>query len=360
MRAIGLACVCALLAHLPAAANTKDCVEDPSTSGITRTIAIERNDGARFGKLQYSQTAPLRDKEVILTFDDGPLPANTGQVLNILDRYCVKATFFAVGRMALFNAPTLKSIARRGHTIATHTWSHQRDIGKIPFEEAKLEIEKGFAAVSYALGAPIAPFFRFPGLNDSPQLNAYMATRNISVWSVDVVSGDTTANMTPERLVDDTMNRLRRMGRGIILFHDIKKVTADGLESFLIRLKAEGYKIVHVVSNTAYLPDVELLSKINFGESIRTVAFTGRPIGGTQPLDLSKMGGTVDYARTERVFLNGALHKGSPRINNATVNKRPGPGVKPTLAEGVTGNQLLLSGEAASETGSIQPKTKPR
>ncbi|MBC7911774.1 MAG: polysaccharide deacetylase family protein [Pyrinomonadaceae bacterium] len=358
MRAIGFACVCALLAQLPAATQARDCVDDASTSGITRTIAIEQNDGARFGKLQYSQTAPLRDKEVVLTFDDGPLPAHTGKVLDVLDRYCVKATFFAVGRMALFNAPTLKSIARRGHTIATHTWSHQRDIGKIPYEEAKLEIEKGFAAVSYALGAPIAPFFRYPGLNDSPQLNAYMAARNISVWSVDVVSGDTTADMTPERLVDDTMNRLRRMGRGIILFHDIKKVTADGLETFLIRLRAEGYKVVHVVSNTAYLPDVELLAKINFGDSIRTVAFTGRPVGGTEPLDLSKMGGSVDYARTERVFVNGALHKGSPRLNNTTASKRfP---VKPNLAEGVTGNQLLLSGEAAAETGSIQPKTKPR
>ncbi len=356
MRAVGFACACALLALSSATGQARDCAEDAATSGINRTIAIQPDDGARFGKLQYSQTAPLRDKEVILTFDDGPLPANTEKVLDVLDRYCVKATFFSVGRMALFNAPTLKSIARRGHTIATHTWSHQRDISKIPFEEAKLEIEKGFAAVSYALGAPITPFFRYPGLNDSPQLNAYMASRNISVWSVDVVSGDTTADMTPERLVDDTMSRLKRMGRGIILFHDIKKVTAEAIESVLIRLKAEGYNVVHAVSNKAYLPDTELLSKINFGQSIRTVAFTGKPIEEPQIIDMSKLGGAVDYARTERIILTGALHKTLPRIN-AVVSKRPP--AKPALAEGVTGNQLLLSTEVAPEAGSIQPKTKP-
>lgn len=356
MRAIYIARVCALFALLPLSANAKDCVEDAATSGIVRTIAIQREDGARFGKLQYSQTAPLRDKEVVLTFDDGPLPGNTGQVLDILDRYCVKATFFAVGRMALFNAPTLKSIARRGHTIATHTWSHQRDISKIPFEEAKLEIEKGFAAVSYSLGAPIAPFFRYPGLNDSPQLNAYMASRNISVWSVDVVSGDTTADMTPERLVDDTMNRLKRMGRGVILFHDIKKVTVDGLESFLIRLKAEGYKVVHIVSNTAYLPDVELLAKIDFRESIRTVAFTGQPIGAQPTIDLTKMGGAVDYARTERVLVNGAFHK-QPNRPATVVAKRPA--ANPRAGEGVAGNEVLLSTEVPPVTGSTQQKNKP-
>ncbi|MBC8050799.1 MAG: polysaccharide deacetylase family protein [Chitinophagales bacterium] len=356
MRAVYIAQMCALFALLPLNAYAKDCVEDAATSGIVRTIAIQPEDGARFGKLQFSQTAPLRDKEVILTFDDGPLPASTGQVLDILDKYCVKATFFAVGRMALFNAPTLKSIARRGHTIATHTWSHQRDISKIPFDEAKLEIEKGFAAVSYALGAPIAPFFRYPGLNWSTELNTYMASRNISVWSVDVVSGDTVADVTPERLVDDTMSRIRKMGRGIILFHDIKKVTVDGLENFLIRLKAEGYKVVHIVSNTSYLPDVELLAKINFKDSIRTVAFTGQPIGEKPVIDLSKMGGAVDYARTVRVFVNGVFHK-QPNRPATIVAKRP-PG-SPRLGEGVAGNEVLLSTEAPPVTGSTQQKNKP-
>ncbi|MDX2265963.1 MAG: polysaccharide deacetylase family protein [Hyphomicrobiales bacterium] len=336
---------------MTAPALSRDCVDDPKLSGVERTIAITADDGARFGKLQYSQTAPLRDKEVILTFDDGPLPIYTNVILDALDRYCMKATFFAVGRMAMFNAANLKSIARRGHTIATHTWSHQRDIGKIPFEEAKLEIEKGFAAVSYALGGPIAPFFRYPGLNDSPQLNAYLATRNISVWSVDVVSGDTTADITPERLVEDTMSRLRRMGRGILLFHDIKKVTADAIDTILFRLKTEGYKVVHVVSNTAYLPDVELLAKVDFKQSIRTVAFTGQPINDNA-MTATQLSGTVDYARTEQIIVKGKQHLG-PRPGTILA-KRPANG------EGVAANELLLSGGGASPVGSTQAKTKPR
>lgn len=356
MKPFAYLCVLAWFASVSPAASAKDCIEDPATSGVVRTIAIQREDGARFGKLQYSQTAPLRDKEVVLTFDDGPLPLYTNQVLDVLDRHCVKATFFAVGRMAIFNAPTLKSIARRGHTIATHTWSHQRDIGKIPFEEAKIEIEKGFAAVGYALGGPIAPFFRYPGLNDSPQLNAYLASRNISVWSVDVVSGDTTADMTSERLVDDTMNRIRRAGRGVILFHDIKKVTADAMESFMVRLKAEGFKVVHIVSNTSYLPDAELLAQVNFRLPVRTVAFTGQPIADNRPNDLARFMGPIDYARTEQILINGVHHKNAPR-KDTILSRKP---ASRTLGEDVTGNDVLLSSGGTAGAISTQTKTKPR
>lgn len=285
-------------------AQAADCADDPKTTGLSRTIAIDSTGGKQFGRLQYPETAPLRAKEVVLTFDDGPHPVYTKMILDTLDKHCVKATFFAVGRMALFSPKILKLTAKRGHTIATHTWSHARDLSKLPVEEAKLEIEKGFAATSYALGEPIAPFFRFPGLNDSAELNGYLGSRDISTWSVDVVSGDTNAGVTPEQLYNDTLDRIRKMGRGVVLFHDLKPMTAEILDSFLATLKSEGYKIVHVVSNSAYKLNPELVARLEIDKlPLQSVAFTGvagEPQQGSTPSAQDYMaGGGVDVMKTE-------------------------------------------------------------
>lgn len=287
-----------------AQAETADCADDPKTTGLSRTIAVDSSGGRRFGRLQYHDTASLRAKEVVLTFDDGPHPVYTKFILDTLDKHCVKATFFTVGRMALLSPKILKLAAKRGHTIATHTWSHQRDLSKIPVEEAKLEIEKGFVASAHALGEPIAPFFRYPGLNDSPELNAYLGTRDISVWSVDVVSGDTTANMTPEQLLRDTLDRLHKMGRGIVLFHDLKSVTAEILDTFLTTLKSEGFKIVHVVSNSSYKATPELVARLEVEKTtLQNVAFTGVASASGDPANaqalLATGTGEVDIMKTE-------------------------------------------------------------
>jgi hypothetical protein len=107
-------------------AQAADCTDNPRTTGLSRIIAIDSSEGNYFGRLQYKQTAPLRKKEVILTFDDGPHRTHTREILDVLDQHCVKATFFTVGRMSFFMAKQLKEVARRGHTIASHSWSHPR------------------------------------------------------------------------------------------------------------------------------------------------------------------------------------------------------------------------------------------
>jgi peptidoglycan-N-acetylglucosamine deacetylase len=291
-------------------AQAADCADDPKTTGLSRTVAVDSTGGMQFGRLQYPKTAPIRRMEVVLTFDDGPHPQHTKQILDILDRHCVKATFFTVGRMALYMSAALKDAAKRGHTIATHTWSHPRDLSKMPIEEAKMEIEKGFVATSYALGAPIAPFFRYPGLNDSPELNAYLASRNISVWSVDVVSDDTMAGTTPEQLINRAMERVRQMHGGIVLFHDLKAVTAEALDGFLTQLKLEGYKIVHVVSNSGYQPNPAMVARADFSKkSLQTVAFTGVApegrTGGQQDRNVLTTG-RVDIMKTEFINLESS------------------------------------------------------
>jgi peptidoglycan-N-acetylglucosamine deacetylase len=282
-----------------------DCADDPRTSGLTRTTAINSSSGdAFFGRLQYKNSSLLRMKEVVLTFDDGPHPTNTKVILDILDRHCVKATFFVVGRMALATPKMVKMIAARGHTVATHTWAHPKDLSKLPVEEAKLEIEKGFVAVAQTLGEPVAPFFRYPGLNHSAELDTYLSSREISVWSVDVVSNDTAPGMTPDILVRNTMDRLRKMGRGIVLFHDLKLVTAESLDSFLTQLRMEGFKVVHVVSNSAYRPNAMVahldLSK-HTNERFDYSALEG---------DVT---GDIDVMKTEFVHIETSAPKPEPK-----------------------------------------------
>ncbi len=305
-RLLKLVSTAAFLAGAGVHAHAEDCADDPRTTGLARTIAIDSSGGKFFGRLQYKDTAPLRRNEIVLTFDDGPHAKNTKIILDVLDRHCVKATFFTVGRMATFMAEGVKEAARRGHTVATHTWSHPRDLSKLPLEEAKVEIEKGFVATSYVLGGTIAPFFRYPGLNHSPEINEYLASRNISVWSVDVVSDDTQAGLTPEGLIEQTMTRVRRMHGGILLFHDLKDVTALAMDDLLTQLKLEGYKVVHVVSNTAYKPNPALVAKLDFSkQSLRAVAFTG-----VAPADQGQLGdeilatGQVDIMKNEFVNID--------------------------------------------------------
>ena len=307
-----------------AQAQAADCADDPKTTGLSRTLALDAVGGGQFGRLQYKDTAPLRAKEVVLTFDDGPHPANTKFILDVLDRHCVKATFFMVGRMAIYTPKAVKQVAARGHTIATHTWSHPQNVSKMPLEEAKIEIEKGFVAATQALGEPVAPFFRFPGLNHSVELNAYLASRDISVWSVDVVSGDTYPGMTPEKLVHGTMDRLRKLGRGIVLFHDLKLVTADALDAFLTQLKLEGFKVVHVVSNSAYKANPALVARLDVSKkSLQNLAFTAiAPEGDFVPGETNTLAtGEVDIMKTEFVHIDTSSSATKKEVAKAPANK---------------------------------------
>ena len=293
-----------------------DCAYDPKLSHLSRIVAADSMHGPIYGTAlndasnkSQSRTLNLRDHEVVLTFDDGPLGSNTQTVVDTLQKHCVKATFFSVGRMAQQNPKLLQELDRKGHTIGSHTWSHPRAMHLLPADEAKLEIEKGFAAVSQALGKPIAPFFRFPGLRDTPETAAYLASRNISIWSVDVVSGDTEPGATPARVASNVLSRVKQVGKGIILFHDIKKPTAEALDGILTQLEKDGFKVVHVVSNTEYQPNPELIARADaFRTAPEKATITGTWVASAKP-EKEKAekqeikDGSVDVMHTEWIDL---------------------------------------------------------
>lgn len=222
-----------------------DCTNNPSALGVSRVIEIDTKGGPGYGYHQYRMNTLLDDKEVVLTFDDGPLPVHTRAILKALDQHCTKATFFSVGRMALAYPDTVKDIIKRGHTLGAHTWSHRYQLGKVPANVSRNEIELGFSAVQKAAGQPIAPFFRFPFLSDSRPLLQYLGDRDLAVFSIDVDAIDYRAK-SADRVIANVFRELEPQRKGILLFHDIQPSTAAALPEVLRQLKARGYRVVHL------------------------------------------------------------------------------------------------------------------
>jgi peptidoglycan/xylan/chitin deacetylase (PgdA/CDA1 family) len=226
--------------------------DKPGGMGLTRIVEIDTTGGPGFGFEHFKQYDFLRDKEVVLTFDDGPWPGNTPAMLKALTDECLKATFFEIGKHASWHPEITKQVLAAGMTLGTHTWSH-KDLARNPYakdiEQAKAEIEMGFSAVHMAAGGgKVAPFFRFPALQHPPQLLSYLAERNVGVFSTDIDSRDFKLHK-PEDVIKSVMNQLEKHGKGIILMHDFKQHTAEAMPELIRQLKAGGYKVVHMVPN---------------------------------------------------------------------------------------------------------------
>src|SRR5579883_104972 len=221
-----------------------DC-KNPNALGISRVVQIDTTGGPGFGLQHFRNHDFLNDHEVVLTFDDGPWLNNTDAVLKALADQCIRATFFAIGLHSTYYPEILKRVAAAGNTVGSHTWSH-KDLTKLTPEQAKDEIEKGISAVHWALGGPIAPFFRFPALRHPPEMVTYLGERNIGIFSCDFDSFDFKMHRS-DQVVKSVMEKLAKHGKGIILMHDFHKHTAQALPEILAKLKAGGYKIVHMV-----------------------------------------------------------------------------------------------------------------
>lgn len=231
-------------------ARAADCPRK-DTLGTSRVMTLDPQAFPRVGLKSFPQSLPLAEKEVVLTFDDGPFPATTTKVLAALAAECVRATFFLIGRNAEANPGIVKAIAAGGHSIGHHTWSH-RPLDKIGQAQAIEEIDRGIAADEKALNGtatsvPSTPFFRFPGFASTPALLSSLQTRGIAVLGADLWASDWNP-MTPEQQLNLITERLDYEEKGIILFHDTKAQTAKMLPAFLQYLRRNGYKVVHLVA----------------------------------------------------------------------------------------------------------------
>jgi peptidoglycan-N-acetylglucosamine deacetylase len=238
-------------------ASAADCPGHPDALGISRTLVVDPREHTKIGTMQYAETLPLRDHEVVLTFDDGPLPHNSDQVLAILAAQCIKATFFEIGEMAHSFPEGVRKLRAAGHTIGTHTQTHPLTMNKMPIERAKAQIDDGIASVRAALGddadKSLAPFFRIPGLMRAEAVEDYLASQGIQTWSADFPADDW-RHISSQRVYDLAIQRIEAKGKGILLLHDIQARTVAALPRILETLKARGYHIVQVVPATPDRP----------------------------------------------------------------------------------------------------------
>jgi len=204
--------------------------------------------------MQYPDTVPLNEKQVVLTFDDGPLPPYSNEILDILASQCVKATYFMVGEMARAYPAVVRRVYMEGHTIGTHSEDHPLRFGQLPVEKIRHEIDWGISDVGAALGGArfLAPFFRIPGLARSDVLESELAARGLIVFSSDTDADDWHRHIKPNQIIALAMRRLETLGKGILLLHDIHPATAAALPELLQQLKDNGFGIVQVVPAASY------------------------------------------------------------------------------------------------------------
>lgn len=235
---------------VPWAAWAEPCPGNPNALGTERVLEVDAKTTPRVGRKHFPTTLPLRRKELVLTFDDGPWPGTTPKVLDALKHECVRATFFLLGKNAEASAALARRELAEGHTVAHHTYAHPL-LDRMPLAKAEAEINHGIEEDDYAVygqrrSEPLIPFFRFPGFASNKALLDRMAERNIVVFGADVWASDWDP-MTPEQQLNLILNRIEQVGSGIVLFHDTKIQTAAMIPEFLRELKKRGFHIVHVV-----------------------------------------------------------------------------------------------------------------
>ena len=210
-------------------------------------------------KVSSMSEISLRDKEVILTFDDGPMPGKTDRVLEILDQYGVKATFLMVGQMAKSYPAVAARVVNHGHSIGGHTYNHA-NLASLSYSGALDDIATGNAVITKATGAQVG-FFRFPYLADTGALRQSVANRGLVILDVDIDSKDYFSS-SPETIASRTMAQVRARRKGIILMHDIHRRSAAMLPSLLSQLKAGGYKVVALQHRRSRMPEALVSAKV--------------------------------------------------------------------------------------------------
>ena len=241
---------------LPAAA--AECA-NPDAIGISRTIAVDPAEHPRVGSFQYPESLPLNEREIVLTLDDGPRPKGSGEVLDILARECIKATYFIIGRNAREFPDLLKRMQAAGHTIGTHTQNHPLIFDRAAAARIEKEVQDGIASVESVLGPnSVAPFFRIPGLLRSDTAESVIASKNLMLWSTDVLAHDWKRRINEAGIVRRAIDRLEAKGnKGILLLHDIHPRTVAALPLLLRELKRHNYRFVHVTVAGADNPKTE-------------------------------------------------------------------------------------------------------
>jgi peptidoglycan/xylan/chitin deacetylase (PgdA/CDA1 family) len=327
------------------------CPGNPDAIGISKVIKVDTTGGFYVGQT-YHTRMPLEPKDVVLTFDDGPMANRTDRVLAALDHECTKATFFIVGQMAKAYPETLRKTAAAGHTIGYHTMTHPLNLSKMPLAQAQDNVRTGWQTVDQILyGAvgdkPATPFFRYPGLFTSRALNEWFNGMDMGVFTIDAAGNDwLKGHLTMAdgpNVMNEALKELEARQGGILLLHDIKDSSSSIVAPLLRELKARGFRIVHMVPKN---PPPKLISGPVAGR-LPSLAETWVPVAerGIDGYDLSKQMAQQTAGR------NGTLPTTPlPAYDAARPATAPAAGAVPEVTRSIP-----AKADAAARTTSAAP-----
>ena len=236
----------------------------PSSSGASFAPASSHAASEPDSRPGSAASGPVgTHRTVYLTFDDGPSTL-TVPLLDVLDRYHVRATFFVVGVNDKNEADDLKEIVRRGHAVGVHSWSHNyRQIYASP-EAFFSDYDRMHRMILETTGVD-TKICRFPG----GSVNAYNAKTRKAIfeglkqrgsvyYDWNAAGGDAGGKTTPGAILRSALNGVHAHGTSVVLFHNTtaKKATLRQMPEFLETLKREGYTFATLnpsVSNAPYI-----------------------------------------------------------------------------------------------------------
>ena len=219
-------------------------------------------------------TASVKDKEVILTFDDGPHEMFTSSVLRTLkEAGNIKAMFFELGKQIKAFPARTKEVFDAGHVVANHSWNHNcmdnttvcknNNKGKILTDyEVFEEVSATFNLIKKVTGK-MAPFFRFPYGDNREVMSKYFKEQGVLEmhWNIDSNDwrykqklGNDQINFTSKEVLYSALRSLDKYNKGVVLFHDIHRRTAEILPQFLYELHKRNFKVVVLAPQAAQEP----------------------------------------------------------------------------------------------------------
>ncbi|SDW01258.1 Peptidoglycan/xylan/chitin deacetylase, PgdA/CDA1 family [Lachnospiraceae bacterium KHCPX20] len=207
--------------------------------------------------------------KVYLTFDDGP-SNNTDRILDTLDDYNVKATFFVNGRTDHHSKKMYKRIVKEGHTLGMHSYTHKYSEVYASLASFKKDFEK-IQNLLYDVTGVVSTYYRFPGGSSNKVSNSdmsefikYLNQQDITYFDWNVMCGDaTTSGYTRDELVENVMKDVVKYKTSVVLMHDAtdKDATVEALPTLIEKLQQKGALLLPISEDTTLIQHVSLSSK---------------------------------------------------------------------------------------------------
>lgn len=215
--------------------NKFDTMNDNSTQPIE---SDDENETEQIIEEEKKEDKIISDKVVAITFDDGPHPENTLEILSLLEQYDAKATFFMLGARVDFYPEIAKEIYNQGHELGNHTWNH-KNLTKLSKSELEEEVQKTNEVIKDATDS-------YPSVLRPPYGAVNNEIRNaidlpVVLWTVDTLDWK---SRDPQAVLESVKSDVKN--RSVILFHDIYPETVEAIELALEYLKSEGYQFITV------------------------------------------------------------------------------------------------------------------